>query len=48
MDAAFVRLLENQPPAVRAKHDKARRQWMMKLRQTVVTHESAFPRKRGS
>jgi hypothetical protein len=48
MDAAFVRLLENQPPAVRAQHDKARHRWTTKLRQTVVTGEPAFARKRDS
>jgi transcriptional regulator with XRE-family HTH domain len=48
MDAAFVRLLENQPPAVRAKHDKARHQWVRKLRGTVVSDEPAFAGKRDS
>lgn len=48
MDAAFVRLLENQPPAVRAKHDKARHQWVRKLRGTVVSDEPAFASKRDS
>jgi transcriptional regulator with XRE-family HTH domain len=44
MDAAFVRLLENQPPAVRAKHDKARHQWITKLRQTGGVQPRKGPR----
>jgi transcriptional regulator with XRE-family HTH domain len=47
IDAAFIRMLEDVPPAVRRQHDAARRRWAETLRSGVVTDEPAFPSRGG-
>jgi transcriptional regulator with XRE-family HTH domain len=47
LDAAFLRMLKDQPPPIRRQQDAARRRWTRSLRRYVVTDRPAFPQRPG-